>query len=114
MFPVCHQGKTGHPVVIACIVHQSLETMHSSYTPEMVSLAEKIATEFNLLSSGGSDFHGSIKPDISLGTGKGWLCIPSKIYSNLLAVWKCRYRRPLHEEGTTTESVVEPSITDKE
>ena len=68
-----------------------METMHSSYTPETVSLAEKIATEFSLLSSGGSDFHGSVKPDISLGTGKGWLCIPSKIYSNLLAAWKCRY-----------------------
>ena len=60
-----------------------METMHSSYTPETIALAEKIATEFNLLSSGGSDFHGSVKPGISLGTGRGWLCIPSKIYSNL-------------------------------
>ena len=68
-----------------------IETMHSSYTPEMISLAERIAAEFSLLPSGGSDFHGSVKPDISLGTGKGWLCIPSKIYSDLLAVWKCRH-----------------------
>ena len=60
-----------------------METMHSSYTPETIALAEKIAAEFNLLSSGGSDFHGSVKPGISLGTGRGWLCIPSKIYSNL-------------------------------
>lgn len=72
-----------------------METMHASYTPEMIGLAEQIAAEFNLLSSGGSDFHGSVKPDISLGTGKGWLCIPFKIYSDLLAVWKCRYLRPL-------------------
>jgi predicted metal-dependent phosphoesterase TrpH len=68
-----------------------METMHSSYTPEMIGLAEKIAAEFGLLSSGGSDFHGSVKPDVSLGTGKGWLCIPSEIYSSLLAAWKCRY-----------------------
>ena len=60
-----------------------METMHSSYTPETIALAEKIAAEFNLLSSGGSDFHGSVKPGISLGTGRGWLCIPSKTYSNL-------------------------------
>ena len=60
-----------------------METMHSSYMPETIALAEKIAAEFNLLSSGGSDFHGSVKPGISLGTGRGWLCIPSKIYSNL-------------------------------
>ena len=62
-----------------------METMHSSYTPETIALAELIATEFNLLSSGGSDFHGSVKPGISLGTGKGWLCIPSEIYSNLVS-----------------------------
>ena len=78
-----------------------LETMHSSYTPEMISLAEKIAAEFNLLSSGGSDFHGSVKPDISLGTGKGWLCIPSEIYSNLLAVWKCRSLCSAHRDNET-------------
>jgi predicted metal-dependent phosphoesterase TrpH len=79
-----------------------METMHSSYTPEVISLAEKIAAEFGLLSSGGSDFHGGVKPDISLGSGKGWLCIPSKIYSNLLAVWKCRYWRPLPVNNADT------------
>ena len=73
-----------------------METMHSSYTPEMISLAEKIAAEFSLLSSGGSDFHGSVKPDIFLGTGKGWLCIPTEIYSNLLAAWKCRHLHSAH------------------
>ena len=63
-----------------------METMHSSYTPEMISLAEKIATEFNLLSSGGSDFHGSVKPDTSLGTGKGDLCVSANKYENLQAL----------------------------
>ena len=67
-----------------------LETMHSSYTPEMISLAEKIAAEFNLLPSGGSDFHGSVKPDVFLDAGRGGLCIPSKIYLDLLAAWKTR------------------------
>ena len=65
-----------------------METMHSSYTPETICLAEAIAKEYHLLSSGGSDFHGSVKPDISLGTGKGWLCIPEKIYMQLLCVWR--------------------------
>ena len=65
-----------------------METMHSSYTPERIALAEKIAAEFSLLPSGGSDFHGSVKPDVSLGTGKGWLCIPLKIYSDLLTALK--------------------------
>jgi predicted metal-dependent phosphoesterase TrpH len=63
-----------------------METMHSSYSMETISLAEKIAAEFNLLPSGGSDFHGSVKPDISLGTGRGGLRISSEIYSDLLAL----------------------------
>ena len=67
-----------------------METMHSSYTPETIRLAEKIASEFHLLPSGGSDFHGSVKPDVALGTGKGWLEIPPKIYSDLLDVWNCQ------------------------
>ena len=68
-----------------------METMHSSYTPEVICLAEGIASQFRLLPSGGSDFHGSVKPDISLGTGKGWLQIPTTIYSDLLAAWEKLY-----------------------
>ena len=61
-----------------------METTHSSYAPETIDLAEVMAQEHHLLSSGGSDFHGSVKPDVSLGTGKGWLCVPEKIYMQLL------------------------------
>ena len=62
-----------------------METMHSSYTPEQIRIADTIAAEYHLLSSGGSDFHGSVKPGIALGTGTGNLCIPSEIYETLLA-----------------------------
>ena len=65
-----------------------METMHSSYSPETIRAAEEIAAEFHLLPSGGSDFHGSVKPDISLGVGKGWLCIPADIYTDLLGTWR--------------------------
>ena len=64
-----------------------IETMHSSYTDEMICLAEKIASEYGLLPSGGSDFHGSVKPDISLGTGTGNLNIPIGVYADLLREW---------------------------
>lgn len=63
-----------------------IETIHSSYTREVICLAEKMASEFKLLSSGGSDFHGSVKPDIFLGTGKGWLCVPASKYLDLQAL----------------------------
>ena len=54
----------------------AIETMYSSYSPETAALAADIALEFDLLPSGGSDFHGDNKPDISLGIGKENLQIP--------------------------------------
>lgn len=40
----------------------------------------RIANEYGLLPSGGSDFHGLRKPDIKLGVGKGNLKIPFEWY----------------------------------
>ena len=40
---------------------------------------------FGLLPSGGSDFHGSVKPDIALGTGRGNLAVPYSCYEALRA-----------------------------
>ena len=65
-----------------------METMHSAYSPDTIRTAEEIAAEFRLLPSGGSDFHGSVKPDVALGTGKGPLSIPPEVYFHLLEAWK--------------------------
>lgn len=61
----------------------ALETMYSSYSPETESMARRIAREFGLKESGGSDFHGQTKPHISLGFGKGTLAIPSSFSETL-------------------------------
>ena len=49
-----------------------------------------IAKRLDLLISGGSDFHGSIKPDLKLGSGFGALRIP---YSLLEAMKHRLHRR---------------------
>ena len=54
----------------------AMETMYSKYTPEETQLAKRLAAEYGILESGGSDFHGNAKPDIALGTGRGDLRIP--------------------------------------
>lgn len=47
-----------------------IEVYHSSHSPEEMEYYLKIANEYGLLVSGGSDYHGPIvKPDINLGTG---------------------------------------------
>lgn len=53
-----------------------MEVYYSKFSPEQTALAEKIAAEFGLICSGGSDFHGSNKPDIHIGTGRGNLAVP--------------------------------------
>ncbi len=60
-----------------------METLYSTYSEKTSALAAEIANEFGLKQSGGSDFHGSNKPDICLGTGKGTLYIPLKILEEL-------------------------------
>lgn len=61
-----------------------IEILHSSYSEEKKALAARIAEEFGLAVSGGSDYHGVNKPDISLGVGKGDLVISEQIYLDLL------------------------------
>lgn len=53
-----------------------MEVYYSKFSPEQTALLEQIAAEFGLAKSGGSDFHGSNKPDISIGTGRGNLAVP--------------------------------------
>lgn len=55
---------------------KGIEVYHSSHSKEEMDYYLKIANKFNLLISGGSDYHGiNTKPDIELGIGKGNLKI---------------------------------------
>ena len=53
-----------------------IEVKYSNHTKEEEAFVSTLAREYNLLPSGGSDFHGSNKPAISLGTGRGSLSVP--------------------------------------
>lgn len=49
---------------------KGIEVYHSSHTKEEMQYYLEIANKYNLLISGGSDFHGkTVKPNIELGTG---------------------------------------------
>ncbi len=43
----------------------------------------KLAADFRLLMTGGSDFHGANKPDIEIGVGRGNLRIPEELLEKL-------------------------------
>ena len=55
-----------------------LETRYSCYDETMEHMAEEMAQDYNCLRSGGSDFHGKIKPGLELGDGYGHLEVPEE------------------------------------
>lgn len=60
-----------------------MECYYSLYDEDTTNTSLQLADRFGLLPSGGSDFHGSRKPDIKLGVGKGNLQIPYEWYISL-------------------------------
>ena len=55
---------------------EGIECRYSGYDARMCAYLESLAAEYGLARTGGSDFHGTIKSDILLGTGKGGLNVP--------------------------------------
>jgi len=62
-----------------------LEAIYSTYTTGEEQQMKRLARENGLLISGGSDFHGSNKPDIALGRGRGHLYIPYSVLETIKA-----------------------------
>ena len=60
-----------------------METAYSTYDDETAALAARMAEQFGLLPSGGSDYHGAKKSDIRMGVGKGTLRVPVQWVSAL-------------------------------
>ncbi len=60
-----------------------IEGIYCTYTPSEERLIRSLAQKHNLLITGGSDFHGSNKKGLDLGTGYGSLYIPKELLSQL-------------------------------
>ncbi|MEA3428503.1 MAG: PHP domain-containing protein, partial [Thermodesulfobacteriota bacterium] len=63
---------------------KGIEIYHSEQTPALTAYYAEVAADNGLLMTGGTDFHGSIKPDIKMGSGKGDLFVPYSLYENLV------------------------------
>jgi predicted metal-dependent phosphoesterase TrpH len=90
-----HPGRISRdPLVIEKSVREmsgmglrAIEVYHSDHSPADVSLYASLADRFSLAVTGGSDFHGGTKPDISLGIGRhGNLCIGYSVLKDLRSV----------------------------
>ncbi len=65
------------------ILPDAMETIYSTYDAVTTARAKAIAQAYGMKESGGSDFHGDIKPDIQLAVGRGALFIPEEIADRL-------------------------------
>jgi len=62
-----------------------LEVLYPNHTAEQIARFTDLAAAQDLLITGGTDFHGGLKPEISLGRGDGSLFVPFRLYDAMLA-----------------------------
>jgi predicted metal-dependent phosphoesterase TrpH len=62
-----------------------MEVYYSEHDDATTTLFRDMAERLGLLMSGGSDFHGSVKPNIRLGRGKGGLHVPNGLLDAMKA-----------------------------
>ncbi len=84
---LAHPGRVSREPILKEIVRdmramglQGIEVYHSDHTSQDVECYQSLAQQFSLAVTGGSDFHGSTKPGVALGTGiHGTLHIPREV-----------------------------------
>ncbi len=60
-----------------------IEAQYGRYAPETRSFLEETAKMYDLVATGGSDFHGSYKPDLQVATGRGDLNVDDSVVDRL-------------------------------
>ncbi len=67
---------------------EGAEVLYSEYTPEMTRDYAALAEKLELFPSGGTDFHGTMKPHIAIGKGFGNLSIPYSLLNPIKLLTK--------------------------
>ncbi len=69
----------------------AIEAYHSDHTTEETELYLGLARRYGIMVTGGSDFHGDVKPGVQLGTVGGALDIPADLVERLRATNGARH-----------------------
>ena len=64
---------------------KGIEVYYPEHSPHIISQLEDMANRHELLMTGGTDFHGSIKQEIKMGSGRGDFFVPYKLYERLVS-----------------------------
>lgn len=63
-----------------------IEVYYPEHSPEQTAAYRRAAEQFNLIMTGGTDYHGAIKPGIELGIGDGTFSVPHFVYETLAEI----------------------------
>jgi len=67
-----------------------VEVFYTEHSDQYTVLVGRLAEKLGLLQSGGSDFHGAVKPGVRLGYGHGGLFVPGPLLDAMKAVRQAR------------------------
>jgi predicted metal-dependent phosphoesterase TrpH len=70
-----------------------VEVYYSDHLPTDTAFLNRIVEEYDLLATGGTDFHGDAKPGIEVGVGRGDLKVPYELVARMKARLGARARR---------------------
>ncbi len=62
---------------------RGIEAMYSRNRGNDEAFVRKLASEYDLIITGGTDYHGANKPDLEIGSGEGNLRVPVMLLENL-------------------------------
>ena len=84
--PPFHMGNERLDALVSSLKAVGLmgiEAFYSTYTNQDVRDMMRLAEKYDLLLSGGSDFHGANKPGLDLGCGYGKLFVPEELLDKI-------------------------------
>lgn len=55
-----------------------IEAYYAEYTPQVRTHLAGLAAQLGVIATGGSDYHGTYKPEVRIGTGHGDLAVPDE------------------------------------
>jgi predicted metal-dependent phosphoesterase TrpH len=62
---------------------KGIEVYYTEHSPRQTKTYIDFARRFDLLMTGGTDFHGALMPEIKMGSGRGNLMVPYELFEKL-------------------------------
>jgi 3',5'-nucleoside bisphosphate phosphatase len=100
------QLRCTNPAHLATVINHlveagldGLEVWHCDQDQRLSALLEQLAKRYHLLPTGGSDFHGSPKPNVVLGRGRNNVRVPVAVLDRLETAWRGQNRRSADPVG---------------